>query len=597
MNHTELKDFYSQRLNSYTEKYETYRKKERNTNILRGLSFIFGTILAIVFANYSMALMTTAIIAGLILFLFFVKKNTEYQYQKSINKNLRDINASELKALDNDNSDFDGGEKFINPSHPFTYDLDIFGKKSIFQKVNRTITLGGYERLADGFIHSSKNIDKIIETQRNTTLFENKVDARQQFIASGRMYNDDISAQTIENISKAEYYFTKSPIWKIIAIVLIISTWSAIVLSSLDIVSVYVPTALFLAQLTVVSVNGKKTNELSNKIEKTAKAFKKYHSLFEIIENIDNVPENFAAEIKSKTISKALGELADISQSYEHRHNLMILFFGEGLFCYDLIVNTKFENWERKHCGNIKRWFEIIAEYDFLFSLANLKFNNPSWCFPKPTEKQFVLNAKNAGHPLIQEEKCVRNNIHFSDQKYLIILTGANMAGKSTYLRTIGTNLILSQLGAAVCADSFEFSPAEILTSIRTSDSVQESESYFFAELKRLQKIIEKLESGATLFVIVDEMLRGTNSKDKHDGSAKFIEKLLKDNCYGVFAIHDIDIGTMKATYPQNIDTKCFEISFQGDELLFDYTLKDGISKNLNASYLMKKMGIIDSTD
>ena len=168
------------------------------------------------------------------------------------------------------------------------------------------------------------------------------------------------------------------------------------------------------------------------------------------------------------------------------------------------------------------------------------------------------------------------------------------MAGKSTYLRTIGTNLILAQIGAVVCAESFTFSPVEMFTSIRTNDSVQNNESYFFAELKRLHQIIEKLESGETLFVIVDEMLRGTNSKDKHDGSQNFVKKLLKFNCYGIFATHDIDIGNMQSQYPENIDTKCFEISFEGDNLIFDYKLKNGISQNLNATYLMKKMGIID---
>lgn len=168
------------------------------------------------------------------------------------------------------------------------------------------------------------------------------------------------------------------------------------------------------------------------------------------------------------------------------------------------------------------------------------------------------------------------------------------MAGKSTYLRTIGTNLILSQLGAVVCAESFEFSPVELYTSIRTSDSVQDNQSYFFAELKRLEQIIKRLENGETLFIIVDEMLRGTNSKDKHDGSEKFVKKLLNYSCYGIFATHDIDIGNIKNDFPQNVDTKCFEISFRDEELVFDYKLKDGISQNLNASYLMKKMGIID---
>ncbi|MBQ5540620.1 MAG: hypothetical protein IIU03_10335, partial [Bacteroidales bacterium] len=248
----------------------------------------------------------------------------------------------------------------------------------------------------------------------------------------------------------------------------------------------------------------------------------------------------------------------------------------------------------KQFCGEIENWFSVIAEYDFLFSLATLKFNNPSWCFPKPKEEKFILNAKNAGHPLIKDELCVRNDIKFSDRNFLIILTGANMAGKSTYLRTIGTNLILSQLGAVVCAEDFEFSPVELYTSIRTSDSVQDNQSYFFAELKRLEQIVKRLENGETLFIIVDEMLRGTNSKDKHDGSEKFVKKLLNYNCYGIFATHDIDIGNIKNDFPQNVDTKCFEISFNGGELVFDYKIKDGISQNLNASFLMKKMGIID---
>lgn len=590
----ELKDFYSRRLFLFNEKYEMFRKKERNTNIFRGLSFLTGTGLAIVFANFSLGLMTAVILVSIVFFLIFVQKNAKFRREKEFNFYLKQVNENELKALDNDNSAFDGGGKFIDKKHNYSFDLDIFGDKSIFQKVNRTITKGGYELLANGFMNPEKNISKILEIQQNTLLFENETKARQCFIATGRLFDGEISKENIKNLSKAEYFFSKNNLWKIIAAVLIVSTVTTILLASYDFINPFVPLFLFLVQQFIIMFNAKKTKTLSDKIEKNTKAFQKYRSLFNIVENMENCPEKFSALIKTKTISKALSELAVISERYEQRHNFMFAIFGQGIFLYDVLINLRFENWERKFCGEIENWFSVIAEYDFLFSLATLKFNNPSWCFPKPKEEKFILNAKNAGHPLIKDELCVRNDIKFSDRNFLVILTGANMAGKSTYLRTIGTNLILSQLGAVVCAEKFEFSPVELYTSIRTSDSVQDNQSYFFAELKRLEQIIKRLENGETLFIIVDEMLRGTNSKDKHDGSEKFVKKLLNYNCYGIFATHDIDIGNIKNDFPQNVDTKCFEISFNGGELVFDYKIKDGISQNLNASFLMKKMGIID---
>lgn len=588
-----MKNFYQKRAEFYTQEYEKYKIKERNTNIFRGLTFLIGTLLAIIAANFSLPIMFGIILISTVVFLSFVQKNARFHDEKIFNFQMAQVNKNEIKALDNDNSAFRDGKEFLDKGHNFSFDLDIFGDKSIFQKVNRCATKPGYEFLAEKFINPEKNISKILEIQKNSQLFEKEVDARQKFIVYGKIFDHEITKENIKNLSQEEYFFTKTPLYKILSCVLISATIITILLSAYDFLSPYIPLALFLVQQSIVLINEKKTKKFSSKIEDNTQALKKYFHLFDTIEKIDAVPEKFS-EIKDKKISSAMKSLANIAQKYEQRHNFIFAIFGQGIFFYDILMNLKFEKWQKQYSKEVSRWFEIITEYDFLFSLANLKFNNPNWCLPIPCEEKYVLEAKNAGHPLIKNEKCVRNDIHFSTCNYLIILTGANMAGKSTYLRTIGTNLILSQLGAVVCAESFKFSPVELFTSIRNNDSVQENQSYFFAELKRLEQIIQRLQSGETLFIIIDEMLRGTNSKDKHEGSEKFVKKLLNYSCYGIFATHDIGIGNLKDIYPQNVTAKCFEISFQGDDLIFDYKLKDGISQNLNASYLMKKMKIID---
>jgi DNA mismatch repair ATPase MutS len=166
------------------------------------------------------------------------------------------------------------------------------------------------------------------------------------------------------------------------------------------------------------------------------------------------------------------------------------------------------------------------------------------------------------------------------------------MAGKSTFLRTVGVNMILALCGSSVCANKFKISPIELHTSIRTSDSVQKNESYFYAELKRLKVIIDRMKNGEKLFVIIDEMLRGTNSKDKHYGSQALIEQLIRLNGSGLLATHDIALGELAEKYPDNVRNFRFEVEIKNNELVFDYKLKNGISQNLNATFLMKKMGI-----
>jgi len=199
------------------------------------------------------------------------------------------------------------------------------------------------------------------------------------------------------------------------------------------------------------------------------------------------------------------------------------------------------------------------------------------------------------GHPLIFKEKRVNTNFEVQKAGEIDIITGANMAGKSTFLRTVGVNLILALNGFPVCASKFQFQLLEIYTGMRTADSLKENESYFYAELKRLKRIIEKLKQGKLTFLLLDEILKGTNSVDKAKGSRKFVDNLIKLKATGIVATHDLSLCEMEKEYPDNIENKCFEVEIDHNKIEFDYKLRSGITKNMNASLLMQQMGIFSN--
>jgi DNA mismatch repair ATPase MutS len=248
--------------------------------------------------------------------------------------------------------------------------------------------------------------------------------------------------------------------------------------------------------------------------------------------------------------------------------------------------------WRQRNRAKLSAWYELIAEFEVLTSLATLQFNQPQWVFPELVEQHFTLHGKDIGHPLIGAEKRVDSSFSLCGTGKVALVTGSNMAGKSTFLRSLGVNIVLAQTGAPVCARSFKLSPVHLMSSMRIADNLAENTSTFYAELKKLKTIIEAVNEQEKVLILLDEILRGTNSTDRHTGTEALIKQLIKKNAVALIASHDLALADMEKEYPLALQNYHFDVQVEGEELYFDYLLKKGVCTSLNASILMKKIGI-----
>ena len=294
--------------------------------------------------------------------------------------------------------------------------------------------------------------------------------------------------------------------------------------------------------------------------------------------------------VEDATASLRLKELAYLLNQLESVLNGMAFLLFSGTISYHLHMLRKVYLWKDTYANQLPEWLEAIAQFEMLSSLANFKFNNPAFAFPAISE-QAEMSFKDLGHPLVKDSVRVDNDIHFNEHRFMI-LTGSNMSGKSTFLRSIGVNTILACAGAPVCATEATIFPFKVLVSMRVADSLAESESYFYAEVKRLKQITEQLSSDHCL-VLLDEILRGTNSDDKRNGTLEVIRRMVRENAYGMIATHDLEICKETENHPSVLANKCFEVEIKDDELYFDFKLRSGICVNQSATFLMKKNGII----
>ena len=589
---------YTERLSLTKGQLQQVKKQIFRISMLRLTLFVAGVAGIYFFLSQTPLLIICICLTFLPLFIL-VKIHNRFFIRKEWLETQARIIQEELQALSGDYSSFEDGKEYVNPEHPYSFDLDIFGRRSLFQSINRTCTFFGKDRLAkwlQNHLHEKTSIEKRQEMVREIsehTLF------REQFRVAGLVHHGQSSdAEKIQawSQSPAQYLhagWVKAFIWGVPVINSLLLITSLIGWTSFSCLGLSFGIFLVLSFGVI-----KRATYIQETYGKQLKSLNGYARLIALAKAEDwksagmlELMERF--NLNGQSPVQALQQLSKELDRLDLRNNQFLYVLLEGSIFFQLQEIVRIERWKVRYGQHISEWLETVGELDALCSLGTFAYNHPQYTYPELTEKPFCFLATQMGHPLMPVSQCVKNDATIPSRPFFLIITGANMAGKSTYLRTIGVNYLLACVGAPVCCERLKLHPNQLITSLRTSDSLSDNESYFFAELKRLKRIIDLLNQGQQLFIILDEILKGTNSMDKQKGSFDLIRQFMQLKANGIIATHDLLLGSLIKQFPEEIRNYCFEADIKDNELTFSYKLREGVAQNMNACFLMKKMGII----
>ena len=589
--------YYTQRLTTLQQQSALLQIKKSRIAWLRFINVL--AIVAGIYFLWSIGWMYVLSVALALIVIFTRLVFADINNNKAIThtNHLIGINEDELKALAHNYYHFENGNEFTDPPHFYANDLDIFGKASLYQYINRTTSQMGGSTLAKWLLAPA---GAAIISQRQAAVQEltTKPEYRQQLQALGKEKKIQTATQSrLQEWFAGSNNFIENKIWLVLQYLIPAVVVTFLLLNIFDIVNNYARNYCLLAAAIIAGFIFKKVTPLHQQVSKIADEL---GVLADSIKTIEQ--EKFTSPLllqlqaqfvqKNNSASTQLKELQKILERLDLRYNPVVFIPLDIILQWDLQQAIALEKWKQRNADTVLEWFTALGEIEALNSFATVAFNHPDWCYPTLQQQHFFIEGKTIGHPLINVAKRVNNDITITNCGEVMLITGSNMAGKSTYLRSIGVNVVLAMAGAPVCANKFSLSPVTIISSMRISDNLEESTSTFYAELKKLKTIIDKVNAGEKIFILLDEILRGTNSLDRHTGSEALIKQMIKHKAACIIATHDIELAKLQQTYPQNILNYHFDVQVSNEELYFDYLLKEGICTSLNASILMKKIGI-----
>ncbi len=589
--------YYNNRINTFNETIKGLKKKALTLSWLRLLSFLSTIAIGWMLWPEGLIPATAGIIAGLTFFIIIVNRDLDNKDRIENTSRLLEICRNEQLSINHQYQHFPDGIQYLVPQHPYAADLDLFGHASLYQYINRTCSEQAGQLLADWLLEPAP-APVIIERQNAAAALATMPEWNQQLQSYGAAKKITLAAErNISNWINEKNRVIHHTGWVILRFLFPSVTIGFLLIYLFDVIT----QPQFLSGLTVflaltLAISKKlmpawnKLGKISEELESFADSIRHIETASFTDEGLNRLKASFTSK-DGKKASIQIVALKKIMDRLDYRLNPVVFIPLSIFLCWDLQQVFALEKWKNNNKEGIKHWFASLAELEALASLGNLRFNHPDWVFPT-IEESTAFTGVALGHPLIPENKRVNNSFSTSGDGIINLVTGSNMAGKSTFLRSCGINIVLAMAGAPVCASSLRLSPLRIMSSMRISDNLEESTSTFYAELKKLKAIIEAVNKKEKVFLLLDEILRGTNSGDRHTGSRALIKQLIAQQATGIVATHDLELAKLKEEYPQRLFNYHFDVQIANEELFFDYILKEGVCQSMNASLLMKKIGI-----
>ena len=591
-------EYYQKQIDHYTARLKQIKKRRNLITLAKLLTFGYMIFLIYLLINHSTQPLLLLGIGAILVFIFLTLWDSQIIYRQHLIEELLRINTLESDYLAGNFSALDQGERFNDPAHPYAHDLDLFGEDSLFQHLNRTVTFSGTQKLVSWLLSLSKDPEVIHSRQQAAEELCAEPEWCQHFRAAGALHpTQALDAVILKSGPTESPFFSKHSTVRLIlwiANTIVIVSWAV---TSFTPLPFSISLVLSLLQLSALALYIKKINAYHQRLNLFLKTISNYLPLVRLIHD-QSFRSPYLQKIRHSLFTpesnslQALTQLHRIQNSLDQRGNIVIAFILNGPYLKDFHTLLRLDHWRKKYGPDIETWTDVLSEADALISMANYRFNHPAYCLPVICQDR-LLDTEEIGHPLLKSERNVTNDFSIRSLHQIAIVTGANMAGKSTFLRTIGVNLILAQSGNVVCSRYFAFQPMTLFTSMRTTDSLSKDTSYFHAELLRLQQLVNIAQQEDKVFIILDEMLKGTNSVDKLNGSLAFLKRILSYPISGLVATHDLALGELADDFPEHFFNVCFEIVHSGSQITYDYKLHPGISSNMNASILLKQMGLI----